>query len=301
MAIDLTQLPPPKVVEDLDFETLLAARKARLIAASPQEIRSAIAATLELESEPLTISLQEDTYNELLLRQRVNEASMANLLAYAEKSDLDQLGANYGVQRLLITPADPNSYPPTEAVYELDAAFRQRIQESWARLSCAGPIDSYKWHAKSASGLVKDAGAISFNPGCVTVFVLSSVGNGTASAELISTVDAALNDKTIRPLTDAVTVQSAAIITYAITAEVIVYPGPDASVVTQAAIAAAKAYADAQHRLDRDVVLSGIYACLHQPGVQRVILHSPAADIIVSAGQAAYCTDITVTQGGIGV
>ncbi|MFN4238545.1 MAG: baseplate J/gp47 family protein [Vogesella sp.] len=299
--IELSRLPAPKFVDVIDFETLFAEKKARLLAAAPADMRASLAATLQLESEPLTIALQEDAYSEMLLRQRVNEAGLANLLAYAEKSDLDQIGANYGVQRLQITPENPDSTPPTTAVYEQDTPYRQRIQESWARLSCAGPIDSYKWHAKSASGLVKDAGAISFTPGCVTVFVLSSEGNGTASAELISAVDAALNDQAIRPLTDAVTVQSAAIIPYAITAELIVYPGPDATVVTQAALAAAKAYADAQHRLDRDVVLSGIYATLHQPGVQRVILHSPAADIIVSAGQAAYCTDITVTQGGIGV
>jgi phage-related baseplate assembly protein len=44
-----------------------------------------------------------------------------------------------------------------------------------------------------------------------------------------------------------------------------------------------------------DVTLSGIYAALHQPGVQRVNLSSPSANITIADGEAAYCTGITVT------
>ncbi len=65
------------------------------------------------------------------------------------------------------------------------------------------------------------------------------------------------------------------------------------------ALAAAQAYAAAQHRLGRDVTLSGIYAALHQPGVQRVELTSPTASIVVGRQGATYCTGITLHDGGL--
>ena len=51
--IDLNQLPAPDVVEELDFETILAERKATLISLYPEDQQEAVARTLTLESEPL--------------------------------------------------------------------------------------------------------------------------------------------------------------------------------------------------------------------------------------------------------
>ncbi len=93
--IDLSLLPAPTVVDPLDYESLLADRKATLISLYPEEQREAIARTLTLESEPIVKLLQENAYRELLLRQRVNEAAQAVMLGYASGSDLDQLGANF--------------------------------------------------------------------------------------------------------------------------------------------------------------------------------------------------------------
>jgi phage-related baseplate assembly protein len=53
-------------------------------------------------------------------------------------------------------------------------------------------------------------------------------------------------------------------------------------------------------RLGRDITLSGIYHALHQDGVQNVTLTQPTADIVADWGQAARCTAITLTNGGIG-
>lgn len=51
--IDLSQLPAPDVVETLDFEAILAERKATLISLYPEDEQDAIAVTLTLESDPL--------------------------------------------------------------------------------------------------------------------------------------------------------------------------------------------------------------------------------------------------------
>ncbi|MNG16095.1 Baseplate J-like protein [compost metagenome] len=99
-------------------------------------------------------------------------------------------------------------------------------------------------------------------------------------------------------MTDQVSVQSASIVNYSIQAELVIYPGPDASVVLAAAQAAAEAYANAQHAMRRDVTLSGIYAALHQPGVQRVDLAAPLANLVIGVGEASYCTGITLTVAG---
>lgn len=86
--IDLNQLPAPDVVEELDFETILAERKATLISLYPEDQQEAVARTLMLESEPLVKLLEENAYRELIWRQRVNEAARAVMLACAAGNDL---------------------------------------------------------------------------------------------------------------------------------------------------------------------------------------------------------------------
>ena len=107
MEIDLTQLPAPNAVEVFSFEEIFERKKQQLIALCPENIRSVIAATLELESEPLTIDLQQQAYSEMLIRQRINEATRAGFLALAAGADLDHIGAGRGLARKIIQAADP--------------------------------------------------------------------------------------------------------------------------------------------------------------------------------------------------
>ncbi|EKN3965971.1 baseplate J/gp47 family protein [Yersinia enterocolitica] len=296
--IDLSQLPAPLAVEALDYETLLAERKAELIALYPADEQEAIMRTLSLESEPLVKLLQENAYRELVLRQRVNEAAQAVMVAYASGSDLDQLGANNNVQRLIITPADPDAIPPIAAVMESDTDFRLRIPQAFEALSVAGPTGAYEAHARSADGRVADTSALSPSPACVTVTVLARAGNGEASPELLDIVRAALNDDDVRPVADRVTVQSAAIVDYQIDAVLYIYPGPEAEPVRAAAQARLEIYINTQRRLGRDIRTSAIYAALHVEGVQRVELNAPLADVVLDSTKAAYCTSAVLTVGG---
>lgn len=291
-AIDLSRVPAPQVVQTLSAEQILAEMLDDLLARHPEF-------TALLESDPAIKLLEVAAYRELLLRQRINEAAQAVMLPYALDTDLDNLGALFGVERLVIDPGDATAIPPVAATYESDSDFRYRIQLSLEGLSTAGPEGAYIYHSLSASGQVLDASAISPTPGHVLVTVLSRAGNGVASPELQATVYAAINAESVRPLTDYVQVQSATITQYAIEATLYFYAGPDREVVLANAQAAAEAYAAAQHRLGRDVTLSGIYAALHQPGVQRVELTSPAASIVVGRQGATYCTGITLHDGGL--
>ncbi|WP_288444025.1 baseplate assembly protein [uncultured Serratia sp.] len=296
--IDLSQLPPPQVVETLSFESLLEDRKARLITLYPDDQREVIARTLELESEPIVMLLQENAYREMLLRQRINEAAKAVMVAYAIGSDLDQLGANNNTPRLTITPADSEAIPPVDAVMESDADFRQRVPAAFEGMSVAGPTGAYEFHAQSADGKVADASAISPAPAEVTISVLSRDGDGTASPELLAAVSAALNDEEVRPVADRLTVQSAKIVNYQIDATLYVYPGPAIEPIMADAELRLKNYINEQRRLGRDIRLSAIYAALHTQGVQRVELAAPLADVVLDRTQAANCTDYHIRIGG---
>lgn len=296
--IDLSQLPPPVVVEPLDFETLFAQRKAAFIAMYPEDEQEEIARTLELESEPITMLLEENCYRELLLRQRVNEAARAVMLAYSTDSDLDNLAVNFNVERLTIEEEDDSVTPPIEAVMESDADLRTRTQQAFEGLSVAGPTAAYEFWGRSADGRVADISAVSPTPACVTISVLSREGDGTASDDLLSIVADALNDEEVRPVADRVTVQSAEIVPYQIDATLYIYPGPEAEPVRQASEQQLQAYIAAQNRLGRDIRLSAIYAALHVEGVQRVELAQPVADIVLSDYQASHCTEYTITVGG---
>ncbi|WIX04453.1 baseplate J/gp47 family protein [Pseudomonas sp. AR5] len=291
-AINLAQVAPPDVIEPLDFEQILAAMLADLLERAPE-------LDAQVESEPFMKLLEVCAYRELQLRARINDAARAVMLPYSTGTDLDNLGALFGVERLLLSPAVPTAIPPMAAVYESDSDFRYRIQLSLEGLSTAGPEGAYIFHALSADGQVLDASAISPTPGEVLITVLSRQGSGVPDATLLATVLAKLSDESVRPLTDYVQVQAATIAQYQVTATLYFYAGPDREVIMANARAALEAYTAGQHRLGLDVTLSGIYAALHQPGVQRVDLASPTANLVVNRQSASYCTAINLTDGGL--
>ncbi|CAM8673029.1 baseplate J/gp47 family protein [Sphingobium sp.] len=323
-AVDLSRMPAPDAVEALDFDTILADAIARMKAEMP---------TFEQrESDPATKLLRVFAYVAQLLRQRINEAARAVMVAYATNADLDNLGALFGVTRFTITPAD--AALGTAAVMESDTDFRRRMVLAPEGYSVAGPEGAYIFHALSADADVLDASATTPKPdsirqlvqsvlvahgasaelrnamaaalnaavwpGQVILSVLSRTGNGAASPDLVAKVEAYLSDDTRRPLTDVVTAQSAAIVAYAIIATVTTFRGPDAALVLATARARLDAYVADSHRLGRDITRSGIIAALHVEGVQNVALASPVEDLIITRQQAPLCIGITVTHQGDG-
>lgn len=97
---------------------------------------------------------------------------------------------------------------------ESDADYRQRIPAAFEGMSVAGPVGAYEYHALSSDGRVADASAFSPSPAEVVVTVLARDGDGTAPDDLLQVVGDALNDETVRPVADRVSVRSAEIIRY---------------------------------------------------------------------------------------
>lgn len=288
-AIDLSRLQAPDVVQPLSFEIILAEMLADLVARDPEF--SAL-----VESDPAYKILQVCAYRELLLRQRVNEGARSVMPAHAKGNDLDNIVARLRVQRLVLSEGTED----TDPVYETDEDLLRRFVLAPEGFSVAGPEGAYVYHALTADADVLDASVISPAPCEVVVTVLSRTGDGAAGAPLLATVTAALSAEGIRPLTDQVTVQSATIIDYSIEAAVFTFMGPDASVVLAQGQARLEAYRDACKKLGRDVTRSGIIAALTVEGVQDVVVTSPPANVECDRTEAANCTGIVITHGGVG-
>lgn len=295
--INLSELDVPDAIVVPDASDIFSRWLARLCELDPEF-------DALVESDPAYKQGEANAYQLTLAFQRVNDAVRAVFLASAMGADLDQIGANFNVKRYVITPADPDAVPPVDAELEDDDAYRERIQLSWAQLNTAGARNAYRFHARSVDADVLDADAYGpedhSRPGEVDVYVLSRTGDGTAPQTLLDKTSANLSADEVRPLTDFVSVKSAVIQRYSITAELEIPDGPDAQTVLDNAISVAMSYAALSHRIKTVIPLSAVYAALQQPGVVRVRLTSPAADIEAEMGKAPWCQAINVTIKGAG-
>ncbi len=287
--LDLSRLPAPIIVEQKDFETILAEMVARV-----RELLPSFDATVD--SDPAVKVLQVAAYRELLIRQAFQDGGKQLMVAFATGDRLDHLGALVGVARLAVTP--PNPATGAAATLESDDVFRQRIVLAPEGFSVAGPELAYVKHAKDASADVLDASATTPAPGEVLVSVLSATGDGTAPPALLAMVAAIVTDNAIRPLGDLVSVASAAIVDFEITARLITFAGPDITLVVAVARARLDAYLAFNRKLGRGITTSGIIAALTVEGVHKVELLAPSADIACTATEAANCSRILVTHGG---
>lgn len=276
--IDLTQLPAPDAIEQFDFKTIFARKKQQLIALCPENIRAVIAATLELESEPLTIDLQQQAYSELLVRQRINEATRANFLALATGADLDHIGASRGLARKIIQAADDTQTPPKPEIKESDAAFRKRIQMHPEKFAAAGPRAAYAAHALDIDD-VADANPTRPVAGTVRVYIKSYSNQGIAKPDLLEKVQQYLSAEDKRPLCDTVEVQAARARDITIEYETEFESGPDKTLVAAKQQTDLNAVIAANAGLSGSLALSKIIGALDTVGAKKIKLIQPQTDI----------------------
>lgn len=275
MTIDFTTLPDPTITEELDYEQILESMLSDLRERDPAYIDI-------LESDPGVKILEVAAARELILRQRINDALRATLLRYAGAADLDNLAIFYNVTRLL---------------GETDEALRARVIERIQGSSAAGSVSWYRYHALTASPLVAEVGVDSIGPGQVQVTVLSTAEGGAADAPLLALVDAVVQSDSVRVVSDTITTVSATILTVNVAASVWLLPGTPATVFDQLEGLLRTAFA-AESGLGRDVTLSWLIGALHQPGVQRVELSTPAVGVVCSPSQAPALGTIAITYAG---
>ena len=287
--IDISKLPAPDAVEVQDFEVVLA----RLVQKIQQVFPDYGPIT---EADPAYKILIVAAYEVMRQGQRINDSTKQNMLAFATGPSLDHRVSERLILRKELTPADPLTNTP--AVMESDDELRTRAQLAPEAYSTAGPRGAYIFHALNAHPDILDAEVDSPQPRLVVVTILSRVGDGVPSARARNAVLEKLSGDTVRPLTDLVYVNNVVVVPYAIVATIYTFEGPDSSLVMASALAKAQAMVAAQKRIGRDVPVSAIFAALHVEGVQRVLLVTPAADIVIAPGEVGNCTGIELNHGG---
>lgn len=276
----MSELATPDIVELLDYETLLAARKTALLALLPEEQRAAIADVLALESEPLTKLLEESAYRELLLRARINDAARANLITYATGADLDHIGALFGLPRL---------------AGEDDSRYRARLLLRIAAMAGNGTREHYRLVALGVSVQVVDVAVL--QPAAGRVDVALWLAPGADAAALLAAAWAAFDAPGARMLGVDLTVRIAVARPVNIGARIWRQPGAPTNLVAQIAAALPQKLA-AYAQLGRGISRSWIVAALHVDGVARVELDM-AADIAVGADEYATLGAVNLVDRGI--
>lgn len=272
---DLASLPTPAVIETLSFETIFSELQAEFQSRYPDY--SAL-----LASDPAVKLLEVAAYREVLLRNRINVAAKASLLAFATSSDLDHLAAFYGVTRLMD---------------ETDEGLRLRTRQRIIGFANAGGAAHYRYWALSASPEVADVEVDSPEPGRVRISVLAKGEEQTVSNAVLDAVRAVVLRDDIRVLTDTVEVVPAELIPVTVTARIWLYPDTPMAAFEAIEARFKEAFA-AQSGLGWDLTPSWVIGELHRPGVHKVELHSPTTDIRANANQAVRLMHLNLEFAG---
>lgn len=278
---ELASLPAPSLIEELSYEARLDLFQDRLAEAFT-------AAGIEydvtdLETDPAQIILQVAAYQDVLLRQRINEAARGTMLPYAAGGDLDILAQFHDVKR---------------QTGEADERLRLRVVLSIRGRSTGGTEPRYRAVAMGADIRVADASVYTEGRDpTVHIAIYSTENAGMASASLLAAVTAAVNDPTVRMVNDKVVVAGAVRRVANVEANVWLLPQTSAGI-TDAMEAALRVAWAREIVLGRDVTLAWLTSRLMIDGVQRVTILAPAADVVMPLYQAAALGTVTLHVAG---
>lgn len=272
----LEGLPVPAVIATLSYEEIRQATINKLVELDPDY--SAL-----LESDPAIKVIEASSYQDIVLRERVNDAAKANLLFFATGSDLDHLAAFYDVLRL---------------VGETDAALRSRTILAIQGRSTGGPEERYKFLARTADVRVKDVAVYQVDGGPkLRVALLSLVNGGVPDAPMLAAVEAAVTAPDARSINDVIEVVSAAQAPQNIVLNVWLLPNAPVAIIDSMETLIRSAFFD-EGGIGFDLNPSWISARVHIPGVAKVEVVTPSGPVIENDSQAATLGTITVNLAG---
>lgn len=278
---ELASLPPPQVIDEISYETILASQIAILV--SKMAAANVDYDVDALETDPAIIQMEVAAHADMLLRQRTNEAIRSNLLPFASNADLDILAQFYDVSRL-----DGES----------DAQLRRRVVLAIQGRSPGGTEARYKFITLSADARVADVAIYTIDKDpTIHAAVFAADNGGIADAALLSAVNAALQTSDVRMVNDIIVVASAAQVSIDVAAKLWLLPQTDAAILSDLEAQLRASWASTLG-LGRDVTHSWLSAQLQQSGVQRVELTAPLSDVKMPFNQAAALGDIALEIAG---
>ena len=183
---------------------------------------------------------------------------------------------------------------------ETDDNFRERIHEMPEAFSCAGSEGSYRSHAMSVSALISDVAVDSETPGTVQIYPLLKNGE-LPTEEILNAIDEHLNARTVRPLTDLVTVKAPNVLSYDIDAKYWISREDvtAAAEIEQAARDAVDEFVGWERsRLGRDLNPSKLIQLMLTAGVKRVEVISPQFEA-VDKFTVAIAANVNVQFAGL--
>ena len=183
---------------------------------------------------------------------------------------------------------------------ENDDAYRERIRTAPEEYSSAGPEGAYEAKAKRASALIGDVSVITPEPGKVDVYILLKSGE-LPGEDILKLVDEECNKKTVRPLTDYVSIKSPTVVNYDINLTYYISKEEQANtLLIQEAVNKAVAEYELwqKSKLNRDINPSQLISKIMTTGARRVALDAPVYTALDKT-KVAVAQSITVSFGGI--
>lgn len=184
---------------------------------------------------------------------------------------------------------------------EDDATLAERVYLAPGAYSTAGPEDGYLYHAKAYNAAIGDVVATSNQEAGQVDIVFIMADGSTPGSSMISGLQAYLSGKTIRPMTDKLTVSAPEEIAYNIELTYYINRSDSArAVAIQAAVAqAVEDYKAWQRTIGRDVNPSQLAAMVMEAGAKRVTVTAPTFAPVAATKVAALSGSASVTYGGL--
>ena len=298
MAYELTAVPPPDIIETLDYDAILTEILTWFRSMSPNY-------TNTVQGDPAYTVLQAMAYRDVMTRKRINDAARAVLVTHAIGADLDNLGVAFGLFRIR-QAADPDATPPILPFFESDEAFRKRIITHLSTLS----IGSEEWYKKRALQVndtladnalkIKDVAIRRGATGGVIKVYVQPANTANFVAKTDPLITAVLNyfeantaeARARRTLGDKVEVDSVAVKTYTLDVTVVVAPGFTSTKVVEETEKRAKTFVLERQVIGQEIPLSHIYAALIWEGVAELTLVSPTANVKPAVGGIVSGADV---------
>ena len=290
MSLEFPNLPEPSIIDKSTFEAIVKRKIDKFKAEFPDYNNI-------VEGDPVWEMAEMSAYDELNLRQQMNNGYRQTLILYATGTNLDNLVFNIGLTRTVKQEAvyDENGLLVTPERLETDDQLRRRYLLAWHALGL-GTLGWYSFHALNSDPNVKDAYPKRTADGTVTVYIQSEGENGgVPDAALLKTVTDYLNILRRRVLCDTLIIAGITTVTYQIEATISVPNELDKASILAMVKAEAESFAAENEVIGRDIPLSRFYAVLSPEGVNGVTLNQPTASLTTTDSQVPVASSVAIT------
>ena len=278
MSIQISSLPDPEILQEAtSVDDLKTERIADFQALAPEY-------EIFQDGDIVTKILNILAVTENRFTLQLNDAIKAVLIATATGGDLDNVAANYNLERSIVTDADPDAIPPREAVLETDDAFRNRILLAQAGLRAES--SSYFSSVALDVERVADVFVKSDSPAVIDVYILATDNGGVADSALLTAVDNAYTAEIVKIGGVQVNVNSATIVTQDLYIDVFLLPDTPVATFDTLESTFNTAFAS-EIGLARDLSLAWISKTLLVDGIADIAVYTDAGKTTPFTGLTA--------------